>query len=67
MFIQQIAANSWGQWWGEGGFFKILRGNNECGIESYVLSSLADVHEGKVNERQLKRAGRRSSRKSQIN
>ncbi|CRL06874.1 CLUMA_CG019566, isoform A [Clunio marinus] len=62
-----VAANSWGRWWGESGFFKILRGENECNIENYVLSSLADVHEGKPNSRQVKRAGRRASRNSQIN
>jgi len=29
-----LVANSWNPNWGDGGFFKILRGNNECGIES---------------------------------
>lgn len=28
-----IVANSWNETWGDNGFFKILRGNNECGIE----------------------------------
>ncbi|KRW99107.1 hypothetical protein PPERSA_02939 [Pseudocohnilembus persalinus] len=28
-----LCANSWNTSWGEGGFFKILRGANECGIE----------------------------------
>jgi len=45
-----------------GGFFRIRRGSNECEIENYVLSSLADVHEGK-NGRQLRRAGRRATNK----
>ncbi|KAM5247016.1 tubulointerstitial nephritis antigen-like isoform 2-T2 [Ctenodactylus gundi] len=31
------AANSWGPSWGEGGHFRILRGSNECDIESFVL------------------------------
>ncbi|XP_055687453.1 tubulointerstitial nephritis antigen-like [Lutzomyia longipalpis] len=38
-----IAANSWGTWWGEDGYFRILRGTNECEIENYVLASWADV------------------------
>jgi cathepsin B len=31
-----LCANSWNEEWGEGGFFKIRRGNNECGIEGSV-------------------------------
>lgn len=33
----QNAANSWGPWWGERGHFRIVRGTNECDIESFVL------------------------------
>jgi cathepsin B len=28
-----LCANSWNTHWGDHGFFKILRGQNECGIE----------------------------------
>jgi len=28
-----IIANSWNESWGDNGYIKILRGNNECGIE----------------------------------
>ena len=28
-----LCANSWNESWGEKGFFRILRGQNECGIE----------------------------------
>ncbi|KAH8027815.1 hypothetical protein HPB51_010461 [Rhipicephalus microplus] len=29
--------NSWGPEWGESGFFRIRRGNDECGIESLAV------------------------------
>ena len=32
-----LCANSWGTKWGEDGFFKILRGKNECQIESRTM------------------------------
>jgi cathepsin B len=33
-----LIANSWNQDWGDNGFFKIIRGKNECGIESGVVA-----------------------------
>ncbi|KAM4528658.1 cathepsin Bb [Fundulus diaphanus] len=33
-----LAANSWNNDWGDKGFFKIRRGNDECGIESEVVA-----------------------------
>jgi len=33
-------ANSWNEDWGEKGFFKIKRGNNECGIEGSIVAGL---------------------------
>jgi len=32
--------NSWNPSWGDGGFFKILRGSNHCNIESQVSAGL---------------------------
>jgi len=32
-------ANSWNPYWGEEGFFRILRGTNECGIEAQAIAS----------------------------
>ncbi|CAC5377636.1 CTSB [Mytilus coruscus] len=32
-----LVANSWNPDWGNAGFFKILRGNDECGIESGIV------------------------------
>lgn len=42
-----IAAQSWGTWWGERGYFRIARGVNECSIEEYVLTAMADHHDRK--------------------
>lgn len=34
-------ANSWNPYWGEKGYFRILRGTDECGIESQGMASSA--------------------------
>ena len=39
----QIVANSWGEWWGENGYFRIQRGVNECSIEEFVIAAWANV------------------------
>jgi hypothetical protein len=40
-----LAANSWGNQWGNmGGFFKIERGTDHCGIES-------DVRSGRISKK----------------
>lgn len=35
-----LAANSWNEDWGDKGYFKILRGDNECGIEDEIVAGL---------------------------
>lgn len=35
-----LLANTWGPNWGEKGFFKFLRGRNECGIESVANAGI---------------------------
>lgn len=35
-----LVANSWNSDWGEKGFFRILRGSDECGIEDNVVAGL---------------------------
>ncbi|UMM32630.1 hypothetical protein L5515_006358 [Caenorhabditis briggsae] len=37
-----LMANSWGPYWGENGFFKMLRGVDECGIESTIVAGKPD-------------------------
>jgi len=36
-------ANSWNPYWGEDGYFRIKRGDNDCGIENGVTFSAADA------------------------
>ncbi|XP_046877432.1 cathepsin B-like [Hypomesus transpacificus] len=38
-----LAANSWNTDWGNQGFFKILRGGDECGIESEVVAGIPQL------------------------
>lgn len=35
-----LVANSWNEDWGDKGFFKILRGSDECGIESGIVAGI---------------------------
>jgi len=38
-----LVANSWNTEWGDKGFFKILRGKNECGIERQITAGMAKL------------------------
>jgi cathepsin B len=38
-----LVANSWNTDWGENGYFRIIRGTNECGIEHAIVAGMAKV------------------------
>merc|ERR1719352_2027533 len=46
-------ANSWNPYWGEEGYFRISKGNNDCGIENGVTFSAADAKWSKKGQAQV--------------
>jgi len=40
-----LCVNSWNDQWGDKGYFKILRGSNECAIESYLVAGLPSLNQ----------------------
>uniref|UniRef100_A0A453HB91 Peptidase C1A papain C-terminal domain-containing protein n=1 Tax=Aegilops tauschii subsp. strangulata TaxID=200361 RepID=A0A453HB91_AEGTS len=38
--VIQLLANQWNRGWGDDGYFKIIRGKNECGIEEDVTAGM---------------------------
>ncbi|KAK8406717.1 hypothetical protein O3P69_007354 [Scylla paramamosain] len=58
-----LAANSWGQGWGENGFFKIRRGYNESDIETFVLAVRARLNDYDRRLGGRRRAGRHTHRR----
>jgi len=43
-------ANSWNPYWGEKGYFRIRRGNNEGGIENRAVASAPDAKWGRAGD-----------------
>lgn len=35
-----LCKNSWSTQWGDGGYFKMVRGKNMCGLTSYLIYPL---------------------------
>jgi len=46
-------ANSWNPYWGEKGYFRIRRGENECGVEDMVTASSPSAKWGKAQVSEL--------------
>jgi len=35
-----LIKNSWGKFWGEGGYIRLFRGVGKCGVDTTVSSSI---------------------------
>jgi cathepsin B len=41
-----LIANSWNPSWGDNGFFKMIRGRDDCGIESSITAGMPEQYSG---------------------
>merc|ERR1711957_967700 len=55
-------ANSWNPYWGEHGFFRIIRGVDHCGIESEVLAGVGAWSRGSGSSLERLERGRSERR-----
>lgn len=39
-----LLANSWNTDWGDKGYFKMLRGDNECGLETHIFTGIPESY-----------------------
>lgn len=44
-----LCANSWGRLWGEDGYFRIVRGEDECDIEMFIVGVWANINNNNNN------------------
>ncbi|CAI4227619.1 unnamed protein product [Auanema sp. JU1783] len=54
-----LCANSWGTSWGEDGLFRIIRGENHCEIESFVIGAWGKGAKKKKRFRKFRKMRRR--------
>nr|CAB3495080.1 unnamed protein product [Digitaria exilis] len=45
-----LLANQWNRGWGDDGYFKIIRGKNECGIEEDVVAGMPSTKNIVIND-----------------